>query len=100
MAYGAVPLTSAVSCIPQYLAAFGTGQAIANGALDEYCRAIAEYVNQPATWMTQSRNAMEAATSFTYAAYLKAVGRLLGLPEPASPSSEPALSQVATEAAG
>ena len=79
MAYGAVPVTSDVSSIPQLLNAFRAGRALPARQCAAFAAAIREYVSEPSAWTADSRNAVEAARSFSYDAYLDAVRQLLCL---------------------
>ena len=80
MAYGAVPITSAVSRIPQYLNAFSTGHAINSRDPHLFGSAIETYVRAPGLWKEHSMNALKAAKQFSYDNYLRAVRNLLNLP--------------------
>lgn len=81
MAYGAVPLASAVGTIPQYLEAFGTGQALGSTDPKLFCEAIQRYVRSPDVWQKHAWNAGRAARKFSYECYLGEVRRVLGLPD-------------------
>jgi glycosyltransferase involved in cell wall biosynthesis len=77
MAYGVVPITSAVSSIPQYLKQFGVGEAHPPTDLDAFVNALCGYLKDPSRWQEESRRAAEAAEKFTYSRYLEAVQKLL-----------------------
>jgi glycosyltransferase involved in cell wall biosynthesis len=79
MAYGAVPLTSDVSSIPQLLATFRSGRALKAGDREAFVAAIRQYHREPALWKTESRHAVRAASAFAYDVYLDAVRKLLTL---------------------
>ena len=79
MAYGAVPVTSDVSSIPQLLRGFRAGRALPARECAAFAAAIRGYASEPAAWTTDSRNAVEAARFFSYDAYLEAVRQLLRL---------------------
>ncbi|HWZ85064.1 MAG TPA: glycosyltransferase [Thermoanaerobaculia bacterium] len=79
MAYGVVPVTSDVSSIPQLIASFRAGRALDAKSVAAFVEAIVGYVQDPASWKAESGNAVEAAKSFTYDAYLFAVRNLLAL---------------------
>ncbi len=79
MAYGVVPLAGAVSAIPQFLHAFGTGMALDPLNVDAYAEAIACYRDDPGRWRAESIHAVQAAERFTYTSFLGDVRRLLGL---------------------
>lgn len=80
MAYGVVPLASAVSAIPQYLTEFQTGMAIPAEDTDAFAAAVRAYAVDPARWQTESKRAVEAAARFTYSRFLQDVRALLDLP--------------------
>jgi glycosyltransferase involved in cell wall biosynthesis len=79
MAYGAVPVASAVGSIPQYLERFGTGTALSPSDLEGYASAISDYVENPDAWKRESVKAVEAASLFTYSNYVGSVRRMLGI---------------------
>lgn len=79
MAYGVVPLAGAVSSIPQYLREFETGHALPPEEVDAFCNAIRWYIDHPDQWRRESENSVRFASRFTYASYLEAVRKLLGL---------------------
>jgi glycosyltransferase involved in cell wall biosynthesis len=98
MAYGVVPLASAVSCIPQYLDKFKTGRAFPVGDTAGFVDAIQWYANNPDIWEAESRNAVDAARQFTYSVYVHRVNELLefkpdtqGFPVPTGPGAGSAL---------
>lgn len=76
MAYGAVPLASAVASIPQILAETGAGVALAATDIGGFVRAIMEFAAQPERWKRASRAGVAAAPRFTYSAYRQAVAKL------------------------
>lgn len=80
MAYGAVPLATAVGSIPEYLTAFGTGQALGSCDPGRFARAIQAYWKEPARWKVESQQAVKAARHFSYRHYLTKVATLLELP--------------------
>ena len=79
MAYGAVPLSSDVSSIPQYLNRFGTGRSISPGDLNGYVDAIAWYIDHPSDWKRESENGVQASKYFGYDHYLESVQKILNL---------------------
>lgn len=90
MAYGALPLASAVSSVPQLLQEFGAGRAIRAGDTHGFARAIAWYASHPEEWHAESTRAICAAEGFSYANYQRAVRAVLDLepaPELAAPAS-------------
>jgi glycosyltransferase involved in cell wall biosynthesis len=76
MAYGVVPVASAVSSMPQILAATGAGVACPVEDIDGLTAAIVNYVNNPAEWQAASRAGVAAAPQFGYRAYQAAVADL------------------------
>ncbi|MGH9365059.1 MAG: glycosyltransferase [Thermoanaerobaculia bacterium] len=77
MAFGVVPVASAVGSIPQYLKAFRTGKALAANDVEGFAQAIAWYCQNPEQWKTESVCAVKAAADFGYTRYLTEVRRLL-----------------------
>lgn len=73
MAYGVVPVASAISSIPQILEETGAGLALPADNVEAFVQAIQSYANFPETWYRASRAGMAAAARFTYEAYLDAV---------------------------
>jgi glycosyltransferase involved in cell wall biosynthesis len=79
MAYGVVPVASAISCIPDYLESFKVGRTVAWNSLERFAGAVLDYSRAPGQWEQESRLAMEAAPRFSYSRYLQEVSKLLGL---------------------
>ncbi len=73
MAYGVVPVASAISCIPTYLARFKTGCTSPWADLHGFSAAVLVYARDSARWLAESERARLAARSFTYANYLEQV---------------------------
>ena len=73
MAYGVVPIASDVSSIPEFLRTFETGTALTSRDPGEFAGVIGTYLKNRAAWRTQSDNAVEAASQFSYDHYLQAV---------------------------
>ena len=86
MAYGVVPIASAVGSIPEYLTHFSTGQSIASRKSLLFSAAIDGYLRAPSRWQEHSRNAVKAAKQFSYSHYLRAVANLLELPAVVEPT--------------
>ncbi len=80
MAYGVVPVASAISCIPDYLTKFHVGRAVPWSDLPAFAQAALAYARAPGTWQTESSRAMAAAGQFSYSNYLNQVRELLNLP--------------------
>lgn len=77
MAYGAVPIASAVGSIPEQLAAFDTGCAVRARDPRMFADGITAYLSAPSRWVNHSRNAVRAAEHFSYSRYLDAVRAML-----------------------
>jgi glycosyltransferase involved in cell wall biosynthesis len=80
MAYGAVPIATSISSIPQFFESFSTGSAIDLPDAGLFSDAIQAYLRNPARWREHSKNAVKAASQFSYGDYLQAVRKLLDLP--------------------
>ena len=80
MAYGVVPIASAVGSIAEYLGRFATGQAITSRNSRYFTDAIGAYLRSPTMWSEHSQNAVKGARQFSYDNYLEAVRTLLLLP--------------------
>lgn len=88
MAFGVVPLASAVGSIPQYLSEAQTGRAIPAEAVERYADAVLEYASRPEMWKREAQNGLTAAERFSYRNYLEAVRALLELgPAPTAVSN-------------
>jgi glycosyltransferase involved in cell wall biosynthesis len=77
MCYGAVPLASDVSAIPQILAETKAGFAIPAKDIDSYTNTIARLVANPAEWREKSQAGVRFAERFTYEYYLIALDNML-----------------------
>jgi glycosyltransferase involved in cell wall biosynthesis len=85
MAYGAVPVAGAVSCIPEVLAHTGTGVACPPNEVGSFADAIEDLLHDPARWAAYRRSGHASAALFTYEAYVDQVRRMLGqAPKPIS----------------
>lgn len=76
MAFGAVPLASNVSSIPQLLNETRAGLTFSAEDTSGFAREITAMVQDPARWQAYSLNAVEAASLFTYSKYLERVKAL------------------------
>lgn len=76
MAYGVVPLASAISSIPQTLADIGSGVAVAEANIERYIAAILDYQARPERWLEQAQRGRQAAGRFTYEAYGAALDQI------------------------
>lgn len=88
MAYGVVPLASAISCIPDYLKEFQVGRTLPWSDLPAFAQAAMDYARTPDKWQAESSRALAAARYFTYSHYLTQVSALLNLP-PDAPTHRP-----------
>lgn len=77
MAYGAVPVATAVGAIPQYLAEFGVGRALPAADPQLFAAALAEYAADHARWQREAAAASDLARYFTYAYYLERIDEML-----------------------
>ncbi len=71
MAYGVVPVSSAVSSIPQYLERFRCGRALPVDDLEAFADALATYASHPELWRQEAERAIEAAADFSFDAHLE-----------------------------
>lgn len=78
MAWGAVPVASTVSSIPQYLERFGCGVAVPAADVEGFVEVIGEYLRAPERWKQESERGMEAAGLFTYEAHVRRVREVMG----------------------
>jgi glycosyltransferase involved in cell wall biosynthesis len=78
MAYGVVPVTSAISSIPQTLTEFKVGQTFSPLDLDAFVNAILLYLADPARWKRESCAGVDAASHFTYDIYLERLKAMFG----------------------
>lgn len=77
MAYGVVPLASAVASIPQVLTETGAGLTISpHDNIEAYVDAVKHLLDNPHTWHELSVNSRNAAVLFTYENYLRSVREL------------------------
>jgi glycosyltransferase involved in cell wall biosynthesis len=70
MAHGAVPVTSTVSSIPQWVADTGAGLALDPVDVDGLVDAVAALLDDPARWCAHRDAGLDVAAAFTYGAYL------------------------------
>ena len=76
MAFGAVPLASDVSSIPQVLNKTGAGKAIPPSDVEAYLEAILLFYANPQSWQAASAAGKIAAVEYTYEHYLQCVQKL------------------------
>jgi glycosyltransferase involved in cell wall biosynthesis len=76
MAFGVVPVSSAISSIPQILDQIGAGKAIPSDQISRYVEVILEYADNPAIWEAERDKCITAGVRYTYPAYLQAVQTL------------------------
>jgi glycosyltransferase involved in cell wall biosynthesis len=77
MAFRAVPLAGAVSCIPQILEHSGAGISLPVDDIAGFAREIERIVLSPGLWSRMASNGQRAAAEFTYEAYVERVCQLL-----------------------
>lgn len=77
MAFGAVPLASDVSSIPQVLNKTGAGKALPPADVEAYLEAILLFDANPRSWQAASAAGKIAAVEYTYEHYLQCVRKLI-----------------------
>jgi len=77
MAYGAVPIASAVGSIPYYLGAYRVGSTVARRDPVGIAARVAEYLAAPGRWKAESLRAVEIGPEFGYRTYVERIGALL-----------------------
>jgi glycosyltransferase involved in cell wall biosynthesis len=76
MAHGAVPIVSAIGCIPRELQKIGCGKTMDQKDVVGFANTILFYMQNPDIWKAESLKAVEAGRVYTYNAYLQAVRNL------------------------
>jgi glycosyltransferase involved in cell wall biosynthesis len=66
MAYGCVPISSAVSTVDRVLSSYHTGCTVAPRTALSFAETINVYISSPGKWELESKNAFSAAKDFTY----------------------------------
>jgi glycosyltransferase involved in cell wall biosynthesis len=77
MAYGVVPVASAVGSIPEVLNRLKSGRALDSSGEGAFADAIASYVENPETWRSESTAALLAASQFTYETYVEGIAAMI-----------------------
>jgi glycosyltransferase involved in cell wall biosynthesis len=77
MAFGAVPVAGAVSCIPQILIDTGAGTALPPLDVGAFADCIMDYIADEAKWRAASLAGMRTAERFTYDSYLENVRKMM-----------------------
>ena len=77
MAFGAVPVAGAVSCIPQILTDTGAGTALPPLDVGAFADCIMDYIADETKWRAASQAGMEAAGLFTYDSHLQNVRKMM-----------------------
>lgn len=77
MAYGAVPLASNVSSIPQILNEIDKDLAVIPTFTDAFVARILRFVDEPDSWKKVSLSGLETAQRFTYSNYQKVVSKMV-----------------------
>lgn len=80
MAYGVVPVASAVSCIPYYLAGFGVGRTVPWDQPRRFAEAVLEYARDSQRWLDESGKARQVAPEFGFSRYLREIESLVRTP--------------------
>lgn len=76
MAWGVVPIASAVSWVPQSFERMGMGRAIPPLDVDGFARAVLDYAADRERWRVESDRARQSVDHLTYDHYLDSVRRL------------------------
>jgi glycosyltransferase involved in cell wall biosynthesis len=71
MAYGVVPITTAISAIPHYLTSQENAWLLHQPTWSEVVVGIKWFVAKPERWLRCQRNALDSAHQFTYEHYLE-----------------------------
>ena len=79
MAFRAVPLAGAVSCIPQILHTSQAGVALPVDDVRGFAAQIEELAREPAVWRHMADCGQRAAAEFTYERYVQRVRQMLGI---------------------
>ena len=82
MAYGAVPVASDISSVPEYLSRFGCGRSIPASEPDRYVAELERYARDTELLRAEAARAVESAETFSYTRYLAAVREILPVREP------------------
>lgn len=82
MAFGAVPVAAAVSCISQTLDRTAAGITAPVEDIDLFVEEITKLANHPVAWSRMAANGQSAAAEFTYEAYVERVCQLLEIERP------------------
>jgi glycosyltransferase involved in cell wall biosynthesis len=82
MAYGAVPVASAISSVPEYLRKFGCGRSLPALDVDRFVTELERYAADTEVLRRESARAVESAEAFSYTRYLAAVREILPMKEP------------------
>lgn len=77
MAYGAVPIASSISSIPQVLNDTNAGFAFPPDEINAFVNTIENFSENPLLWKTMSQNAVIVAGNYTYDHYLEMVNEML-----------------------
>lgn len=77
MAYGVVPIASAVGSIPQILGELESGVALASCDAESFGAAVIGYAADPTRWAQQARAGARGISRFGYTRYLERVRMLL-----------------------
>jgi glycosyltransferase involved in cell wall biosynthesis len=78
MAYGVVPIVSAVSCIPEVLKDVGSGYSITDDNPIAYADKINSLISNPAKWKKMSEKGKKCSLCFTYEYYIRKLKNMLG----------------------
>jgi glycosyltransferase involved in cell wall biosynthesis len=80
MAFRAVPVVGAVSCIPEVLAQTGAGLCLPYDRPEAFVAAIEQLALDESKWRLLADNGQAAGERFTYERHVQRIGELLNLP--------------------
>lgn len=76
IAFGCLPVTSAISSLPQVLAEAGAGRALKDTSASNVCDTLEQYLADPLGWEAEALRGVHHAERFSYEHYLDEVSRL------------------------
>lgn len=80
MAFGVVPIASAVSSIPETLRETGAGLSFPPLEINAFVSAVEMLIQNPEMWQEMANKGRAAAPAFTFETYVQRLGHILNLP--------------------
>jgi glycosyltransferase involved in cell wall biosynthesis len=77
MAFGVVPVVSAVSSIPEVIKTAASGYSISSGNSADYVKIISYLIKNPDKWEMMSENGKKFSKFFTYEFYIESLKNML-----------------------